>query len=672
MKLELDNLTIDQFKDLVNDIFNNTNNIKINGEYPGNINKIIKQEVFDIEPYRIKGTKYIDWHGISESNKITSQFIRENFEYLDLDELLNNNSVNLDNLLEIIIYGKKKSFLCSRNLLKFIYTHPQFTYQIYKKYKKDLKIVDTENGLLIIKYLLEQGFTQNQLLEMIEDSYVFISDFTMLINLKLNHEDFINHIKKVISSNRFIRSEWLIHPYLSIYHPRTLDMTKFMTLFKIIPSCLQNNSDVSQSIYQSLDKYNLSEYEWKYLINKNIIRFHYGITQGLSRSTCLKINKIFKQLQIKPILIGNYIEINGLTWKEYLEVLNYYNLKPFKSSLNSNQLSKNSFKIYGELAKKSVAKYNRNIYNNFGYFCNCLTNDTNIDRELRYSTLIFNDLFKQGLINVSNINLRKNLYYISYCTPQYILSILFNEISNESVLQRLFHDQLNETTLELLFQLVQNPTPYIKKNMFDSIIIKGISLLQVIPINLIEKYQNILYWDYMKFNPSWYFYDYNIYKNKGLLKLDNENFWLWASNDEKKDKLKKLKIKFLEINPGSSQIVILNCVMEDNISRYTKKIKVDSTNLKLIYFSHLCGTDCQNQNSLCSRYNDIDSYLNHKPGQNQSFFTTYNCPSKKRYPIKVFLENLVLYPYIAYNPQTYHFISSDPIYPLQPADLLKK
>lgn len=391
--------------------------------------------------------------------------------------------------------------------------------------------------------------------------------FNHVIALGLPHNILLKYLRNVMYNYVADDTSFNINYnlYFAIYHfdKHYFDFRKFFEFYKTIlkiPTSRISSKDYKKiiainetQIISFLDEHQIFEYQWKLLFENNMIFHNWHLHDPRpSKRTVNIYEKYFTPSKDNIVILSKKSKINkgDFTWKEFEYYTNKYGY---------------NFNICGLLKlyyiKDIPYKYFLNHYD--PKILKFVTSNDHwyMDPEEHFYTLkLLYDLYKYH--NVAYMKTPS----LFYKTPENILfyflikdspvkHLIPNFISNNFVnliMKTFLNVNRSEETLNKLIKLTNNPNSYLfgkRKELMDTI-----AQCQIMTPTFFKFYFNEFDKKLLENNPQ---FSTGIEYHWTPPKTEN-NFWGWASTQERKDKLKKMGIKFEERYGTNSDYIILS------------------------------------------------------------------------------------------------------------------
>ena len=597
----------------LNKVFEHNSEIKINSKPPKELyENVIKNHInnidiedksfLPIEDLLELGNTSEDWRCISAHSNINSDIIKKYFGKLDFATVTKNENISGKELCQILIDLETSEKIDDDVLNKCwsqIINNSTLNIDDYVKYQKKfnkeplcLKMlkninVDSKNLHEIDIIKIFDNFTFND----VNDKYCYrpsgvyhniidIEDYlldTIIIvlgysfkyhNLMLSLNRIFkgvhkkkgistnpNNINKIITKHDSCKKlsiyELLINTYMENYGRDNNFKYQFVKFYEFLLAqyLLPNKiTYLGQSIINNFVQNSyISQNDLKYFIDKKIITILPSVTVEYKQHAeflfseydkgnikgCLPSSqgKYTNEQYIKLVSTFDENGEHNITYRDMERILQLNVTGRATNNYNYN----NTIVIYGEIACVKSHYDLHTLHDMYKKLNKLSKNETYKNFTLKIHNTLFEDFLYQFIFNDFNISKCSRDEFFKY-SVDYKLSPL----KLEFILQNM---NLNPDEASLI-SLQSNLTPH-----------------------LINKYESIFDWHLLKFNRVWLMYPHKDF-NK-LPVFDEDNFWLWASPQEKIKKIEEMKLRF------KFNIVDDNYIELDNHNKCTVKRMFD-------------------------------------------------------------------------------------------------
>jgi len=560
-------------------IFTN-NNLVLDQAIPDQI----YQEVVHPVRHLIKTKKYIPiddllsislipipWESIGNHPGITLKIIKEHFLKLNFKDMVSNPKVELEQLCLIVnqnTFNESKSALVSKS--KVIFESSRITANLILKFSEPgFKLGSDTLNTLDFTGILEQD--KIKILKMYHGNSV---DYILiLIKAGFSHYVFCNLIQLFFKSGACQDARYTYHNeiaklYLNKYQSSPNFIRNVVLFYKLLSSRGAQYSTLGSRLGNELALNSETRIsDLKYLIQRKIIT-HFPYKQKYRSMASF----FYQELLKGNINVDSVVEDQlTLAERNYVldKVISRYSLRSF--SLTS--LSQIKYLMHPGVQSHNLRAIMITFLNKY-YDYPQIINDfyVNIKKNTPFYTTFI------GInLNLCQTKPLSETFLVLYL-PDYL-----SRTNSSSGGWHTFCFKFNKLSPECLGDVVSmSPSPLLKQ------IINQISIYQTLTPEFINKYSSLLNWNLLKFNEVWTKYPHDLFKK--LPVFNQENFWLWASTEEKMKKITSFKLPEGEIyqwDQDPDWIVVSHALAHH------------SGSIKLFCFHILCSSDIKCSHNAC-------------------------------------------------------------------------
>jgi len=558
--------------------------------------QIYKELVYPVR-HLIKTKKYIPindlldldsvpWESISQHPEITLNIIKDNFHKLNFENLVENPKVDLEQLHLII---KQNPFNDSKVSLgrktKTIFESSGITPNLVLKFANSTTKLELET----FTFLDFTGISEQNKIKILKMYHGDDSSYILtLIEAALPHHIFYRLLQNWFKSQIFLKSHYayssgyFVRSYVEIYQSSPSFIKDMILFYKL---CKQFNHDRSfgAKLGEILVQNSTTQIsDLKQLIQEGII------TVFPNKVKHRHIASFFYQELLKRNITVDLTTLGKQAFQLTLVERNY---------IMDILFLKSSFPVF-ELCSPSQIKYLMHSYirrnhsgSIIGIFLNKYHDYPQIINDF-YHNLKKNMLYRD-FISAGNPIGQSSEVFLVLCLPDYVNSPFNIRWSNTIFTkQKLSPACLNDV-------LSIEPFPTSAFQAFQHII-NIISTYQPLTPELINKYSSILNWDLLKFNEVWTKYPHDLFNKLPI--FDQDNFWLWASTEEKMEQIRSFGFPESEIyqwEKDSDWIIVPHAI---------KYYAQDSLNF---CFNFLCRYNTKCPHNICKTLTSVQRYNYH-------------------------------------------------------------